>query len=259
MFQPKLSTTTFSDIAIKYLASKDRFFPKLSNFLLGTAIALVLSIAIGYSSSYHKSCYNNGPQNQVEIKKYLVYSRNSENGFLQNIFNVLQRLGYKNTSDASEWDLLWAHDYPFRIFQLYKLKPHQKVNKMPGSGYITNKVDLATSDLKYIPKAFRLPEDKEKLLEYVQQQDSELEFVQKNNQHRHIQIRDIYSIDLDANGTFVQEYVGRPLLVSGHKFDIGIYTVITSIDPLRVYIYNADALLRYSKYNIFGNFYLAMF
>lgn len=133
------------------------------------------------------------------------------------------------------------------MFQLYKLKPHQKVNKIPGSGFITNKVDLATSDLRYIPKAFRLPEDKEKLLEYVRQQNSgDVEFVQKNNQHRHIQIRDIDSIDLNVNGTFVQEYVGRPLLVSGHKFDIGIYTVITSIDPLRVYVYNGDVLLRYA-------------
>lgn len=29
------------------------------------------------------------------------------------------------------------------------------------------------------------------------------------------------------------------------KFDIGIYTVITSIIPLRVYIYDGDALLRF--------------
>jgi tubulin monoglycylase TTLL15 len=33
--------------------------------------------------------------------------------------------------------------------------------------------------------------------------------------------------------------------VDGYKFDIGIYTMITSIDPLRIYIYNGDALLRF--------------
>ena len=51
-------------------------------------------------------------------------------------------------------------------------------------------------------------------------------------------------LNLQADGTFVQEYVGRPLLVDGHKFDIGVYTIQTSIDPLRVYIYNGDMLLR---------------
>jgi tubulin monoglycylase TTLL15 len=33
--------------------------------------------------------------------------------------------------------------------------------------------------------------------------------------------------------------------VDGYKFDIGIYTMITSIDPLRIYIYNGDSLLRF--------------
>ena len=51
-------------------------------------------------------------------------------------------------------------------------------------------------------------------------------------------------MNLDQEDTFVQEYVEDPLLVDGHKFDIGIYTILTSIDPLRVYIYDGDALLR---------------
>jgi len=43
-----------------------------------------------------------------------------------------------------------------------------------------------------------------------------------------------------------QEFDAKTLtLVDGYKFDIGIYTMITSIDPLRIYIYNGDALLRF--------------
>jgi tubulin monoglycylase TTLL15 len=41
------------------------------------------------------------------------------------------------------------------------------VNHFPGSGYITQKVDLATSGIPYIPVAFRIPAEVEKLLEYV--------------------------------------------------------------------------------------------
>jgi tubulin monoglycylase TTLL15 len=69
-------------------------------------------------------------------------------------------------------------------------------------------------------------------------------FVQKSNDHRGISITKVEDLNLQAEGTFVQEYVGRPLLVDGHKFDIGVYTIQTSIDPLRVYIYNGDMLLR---------------
>lgn len=124
-----------------------------------------------------------------------------------------------------------------------QLHPHQRVNKFPGSGYITNKVDLATSGLKYIPSAFRLPKDKENLLKYVEA-NANTQFVQKSNDHRNIRIQQISDIDLDSDGTFIQEFVDKPLLVSGYKFDIGVYTIITSVDPLRIYIYNGDALLR---------------
>ena len=41
------------------------------------------------------------------------------------------------------------------------------MNHFPGSGYITQKVDLATSGIPYIPAAFRVPADVDKLFEYV--------------------------------------------------------------------------------------------
>ena len=43
--------------------------------------------------------------------------------------------------------------------------------------------------------------------------------------------------------------------MDGHKFDIGVYTIITSIDPLRVYIYKGDILFRFCpvKYHPFDS------
>ena len=40
-------------------------------------------------------------------------------------------------------------------------------------------------------------------------------------------------MDLATEGSFVQEYIDKPFLIDGHKFDIGIYTTLTSVDPLR--------------------------
>ena len=42
-----------------------------------------------------------------------------------------------------------------------------QVNHFPGSGHITLKVQLATSGIPYIPAAFRIPADVDKLFEYV--------------------------------------------------------------------------------------------
>ena len=48
----------------------------------------------------------------------------------------------------------------------------------------------------------------------------------------------------------VSEYVAKPLLIDGYKFDLRVYVAMTSINPLRVYIYE-DGLARFAtqKYN----------
>lgn len=179
-------------------------------------------------------------------KKFWTFGKNVESGYLKHVFFVLQRLGYQEDANATDWDLLWAHDYPFRVLysKLNNLSPHQKVNHFPGCGYITNKVELATSKLKYIPPAFKLPQHKQALLNHVEKHPN-ISYVQKDNNHRNIRVKLISDINLNQEGIFIQEFIDKPLLISGHKFDIGIYTVITSIDPLRIYIYNGDALLRF--------------
>ena len=61
----------------------------------------------------------------------------------------------------------------------------QKVNKLPGSGYVTNKVNLATSELPNVPKAFKIPDESQKLKDYAALNPDKM-FVQKNKNHRGI-------------------------------------------------------------------------
>ena len=168
----------------------------------------------------------------------------------------LCRYGYSkedfNTTD--DWDVMWAHDYPFKKIRdkMLAMKPGQKVNKFPGSGFITNKVNLATSGLKNVPQAFQIPKEKEKFLEFAKQHPNKM-FVQKNNNHRGIKIEKLEKLNLNENGSFVQEFIHNPLMVDGYKFDIGIYTTLTSVDPLRIYVHHNDVLLRFcpTKYHPF--------
>jgi len=188
--------------------------------------------------------------------RFTPYGKNLDSGYLKHVYNVLDRLGYERVSYnlSSDWDLMWAHDYPFKKLKtvLKAMKKGQKVNKLPGSGYVTNKVNLATSGLDHIPPAFKIPNDTEKLKQYAHDNPDKM-FVQKNSNHRGIKIENFEDLDLGKTGSFIQEFIHDPFLVDGYKFDIGVYTMITSVDPLRIYVYNGDCLIRFcpKKYHPF--------
>jgi tubulin monoglycylase TTLL15 len=188
--------------------------------------------------------------------RYTVYGKNLDSGYLKHVYAVLERAGYKRVSYniSSDWDVMWAHDYPFKKIKpvMMSMKSGQKVNKLPGSGYVTNKVNLATSGLKSIPPAFKIPNDTLKLMDYAKEYPDKM-FVQKNSNHRGIKIEKLEDLDLKSSGSFVQEFIHDPFLIDGYKFDIGVYTMITSINPLRIYVYNSDVLIRFcpKKYHPF--------
>ncbi|EZA51935.1 hypothetical protein DMN91_006979 [Ooceraea biroi] len=227
-----------------------------------TALKIILSSVIGplilYGIFYVYLHYQAhlGSSESVTIMrenrpKFWIYAKiRNDTGYLKHVYAVLKRLGFQESSNESNWDLLWAHDYPFRALStsLSRLREHQRINHFPGCGYITNKVDLSTSrGGQYIPAAFKIPEDREAFLEYVRANPAK-QFVQKSNDHRGIRIIRGGSDAMNftsTSDTFVQEFIERPFLVDGYKFDIGVYTVITSVDPLRVYVYTGDVLFRF--------------
>ncbi|KAI1302332.1 Tubulin polyglutamylase TTLL6 [Halotydeus destructor] len=180
-----------------------------------------------------------------------IQGKKLEAGYLRHVFDVFERLGYRIVNGTEEpWDVLWAHDYPFTPAILNsQVLPHQRVNHFPGSGFITNKVSLATSGLKHIPKAFHLPKEKVAFVKYTEEHPDKL-WVRKNNEHRGIKIEDLKTLDMEVQGNFVQEFVQNPYLIDGRKFDIGLYVTMTSVNPLRVYIYD-DAIFRFCAYDYY--------
>ena len=95
---------------------------------------------------------------EKEVEKRPKYFMYPEYGpHLQHVRNILDRIGMQQVyNETDDWDLMWAHEHPFTNLNLKNLKVKQRVNHFPGTGFITNKIDLATTDLKYIPKVIML-------------------------------------------------------------------------------------------------------
>lgn len=231
--------------------------PSTSMFSYGLIVfVLVLAVLINSRIDILLSHQNAVEEEPVQVNpasvkpKYVLYNANGKKDHLRHVEVVLRRFGYEEVpfnASSTDWTVMWAHDYPFntiKTIDFKNLRPCQKVNHVPGCGFITNKVDLSTTRLKYIPRAFKLPHQKQELLEYASSDKGKL-FVHKHNQHRHIRVRKLEEINFEDTENFVQEFIGNPLLVDGYKFDIGVYTIITSVDPLRVHFYSGDILFRF--------------
>ncbi|CAJ0941734.1 unnamed protein product, partial [Mesorhabditis belari] len=177
---------------------------------------------------------------------------NLEATYMKHIFEVFRLLGYHVITGPQplnvQWDVMWTHEFPFSNdlyrHQIHGASPDQLINHVPGSGFYTSKVALATANISIgVPQAFQLPYEKEKFIEFAKENPDYL-WVQKDNNHRNIEIKLLTEIDFEKPESFVQRFVDNPLLIDNRKFDIGIYTVITSLRPLKVYILD-EGLLRF--------------
>ncbi|MBN3323880.1 TTLL7 polyglutamylase, partial [Atractosteus spatula] len=135
----------------------------------------------------------------------------------------------------------------------------KRINHFPGMGEICRKDCLARNMAKmiknqpqeysFIPKTWIFP------AEYTQFQNYVKELRKKRKQKTFIVkpangamghgislIRNCEK--LPAHDHFiVQEYLDKPFLMEGYKFDLRIYILVTSCDPLRIFLYN-DGLVR---------------
>ncbi|KAK7100751.1 hypothetical protein V1264_023640 [Littorina saxatilis] len=167
---------------------------------------------------------------------------------LNHIHTVFQQVGFIVVYERKEglvWDILWSHTYPFDTMrELSSLHPYQMINHFPGPNSFKDKYSLASMKMSFHPRAFQLPQQKDSFISFSHNHP-DMKWVVKKKTHRHIKIEYASGIDLDQEGFFVQQFVENPLLVDGHKFDIGIYAMVTSINPLRVYVIDDDALVRF--------------
>ena len=58
-------------------------------------------------------------------------------------------------------------------------------------------------------------------------------------------IDDIKDVNIDETSV-IQRYITKPLLINGHKFDLRTYVLITSYEPLRIYVFQ-EGLARFAS------------
>ena len=183
-------------------------------------------------------------------------------------------------TDRHDWNVLWTHTQGKSYFY-ERLNLHQKINHFPASSELTRKDRLCMNvrrmqdkyskqNFDFVPETFVLPEQWGQFVDYFDNQDSKVrnQILMSNGQvqssgHRPLR-HNIWIVKPSASSRgrgiylasslkevnrnepcVVSRYIDNPLLLYGYKFDLRLYVVVTSFEPLRIYIYR-EGLVRFA-------------
>ncbi|XP_035509377.1 tubulin polyglutamylase TTLL7 isoform X2 [Morone saxatilis] len=205
--------------------------------------------------SYHSS----GKRKVRTKKKKGTISGNVAGTKYEIVRIVINEMDFiKSRDDDETANLIW-NDSAVQHEKIAELRNYQRINHFPGMGEICRKDCLARNmskmikcqpqEYSFIPKTWIFP------AEYTQFQNYVKELRRKRKQKTFIVkpangamghgislIRNCEKLPAQEH-FIVQEYLDKPFLMEGYKFDLRIYILVTSCDPLRIFLYN-DGLVR---------------
>ncbi|OLP82201.1 Tubulin polyglutamylase TTLL11 [Symbiodinium microadriaticum] len=132
------------------------------------------------------------------------------------------------------------------------------VNRLPGMGCICDKVNMALAlrllqklwpqKFRFWPKSWLLPAETDELCQWLDKHKGSTVIVKPEGGSQGdgiFLVQDAASLRLKLSakahygagfGALAQRYLPEPLLLDGLKFDLRLYVVVTSLDPLDAYM-----------------------
>ncbi|XP_051956847.1 tubulin polyglutamylase TTLL7-like [Xyrauchen texanus] len=213
--------------------------------------------------------------NQNGVKRK-VHAKKKKKGFITaNVVGtkyeivriVIEEMIFHKARDDDEMaNLIW-NDSTVQHEKIAELRNYQRINHFPGMGEICRKDCLARNMAKmiksqpqeynFIPKTWIFPAECTQYQNYVKElkrKRKQKTFIIKPANgamgHGISLIRNCEKLPVQDH-FIVQEYLDKPFLMEGYKFDLRFYILVTSCDPLRVFLYN-DGLVRMGteKYHV---------
>eukprot|EP00047_Mylnosiga_fluctuans_P018080 m.66720 g.66720 ORF g.66720 m.66720 type:complete len:696 (-) comp7421_c0_seq2:1296-3383(-) len=179
-------------------------------------------------------------------------------------YDVVRAMAIKAGFDIENSDqesfLIW-HDLgpPMEVF--CAMKGYQRINHFPGTKEISRKDNLARNLVRmqklcpehygFFPRTWILPAESTGLETYhkkaVAAGKTPVYIAKPINlaQGKGISLTFNPMELVTAESRLVQEYMRKPFLLDGFKFDLRVYLLVTSITPLRAFMYK-DGLVRMS-------------
>ena len=157
------------------------------------------------------------------------------------------------TSTTVTWQAGWIKHVSLPRYAT--LRPHQKINHFPDSWVIGRKDRLMAlfrtmrrqsgghgnnSVVDFVPQGFQLPGERQACLRASAQDPAALWILKPPASAcgRGIRVLDYQAVQTTVvtKPRIIQRYIADPYLLDGRKFDLRMYVVVTSMNPLRVHL-----------------------
>ena len=185
----------------------------------------------------------------------LVYKLYHAEGRL--VRSILEQAGFTLT-ESHDWNVMWTGTVPPR-YLFEGLSEYQKINHFPRSEELTRKDRLYVNVSKmrekfgrdvfdFLPETYLLPEEFSEFSGRFQEAQ-DVAWIAKP--HASSQGKGIFIVESLADAIVseqfvVSRYISNPLLIDNLKFDLRVYVLVTSYDPLRIYLYE-EGLARFAS------------
>ncbi|XP_069689202.1 tubulin monoglutamylase TTLL4-like isoform X2 [Periplaneta americana] len=160
--------------------------------------------------------------------------------------------------ESNDWCGTWGKHMKSLCFKT--LKEFQKINHFPGTFQIGRKDRLwknlyrlmtkfGKKEFGFIPRTYVLPQDSKLLRQAWEKSCGKERWIIKppaSARGTGIKVIHRWAQIPKKRPLVVQKYISQPYLINGSKFDLRLYVLVTSINPLRIYIYD-DGLVRFAS------------
>ncbi|XP_037056850.1 tubulin polyglutamylase TTLL6 isoform X1 [Peromyscus leucopus] len=198
----------------------------------------------------------NAPQHGKKKRKKKRLVINLSNCRYDSVRRAAQQYGLREAGDNDDWTLYWT-DFSVSLERVMEMKSYQKINHFPGMSEICRKDLLARNmsrmlklfpkDFHFFPRTWCLPADWGDLQTYSRSRKNKTYICKPDSgcQGKGIFITRTVKEIKPGEDMICQLYISKPFIIDGFKFDLRVYVLVTSCDPLRVFVYN-EGLARFA-------------
>ncbi|XP_055710939.1 tubulin monoglutamylase TTLL4 isoform X2 [Phlebotomus papatasi] len=172
---------------------------------------------------------------------------------------VLLNSGFRLLKQTNDWIGIWGKH--MKSPQFRTIRSYQKFNHIPGTFQIGRKDRVwrnlqlqmernGKKEFGFMPRTYILPQDLKTLRQmwprYSQRGVKWIIKPPASARGTGIKVVNRWSQIPKRRPIIVQRYVERPMLIDGSKFDLRLYVLVTSMNPLKVYMHT-DGLARFAS------------